>query len=374
MNRIIIISIISFFIISCSSNEETKSNADLLKSYRTQVEELNKKIDDIEGQQKQKNYSGLLIPVKVEKITKQPFSHNFTATGELESIKEAFISPETLGQIVSINVTEGEHVKKGQLLAKLNTSIIENTINEVKTQLALAKTIYDKQATLWKQNIGSERQYLETKNNYESLNNKLKTLKSQYNMSIIKSPIDGIIEDIFLKKGELATPGMQFMQIINLNELYVTLKLSEAYLPIIKKGEIVDISFPSFPGLTYKQPIYRVGNMINKQNRTFVVQIKIDNKDGKLKPHLLANVTINDYSSTNSIIVPSIIIKEDMKGSFIYVVNDKNETKTAEKKYVVTGVSYLDKTEILSGITTNDTIITDGYNNVSSGSAISIIK
>ncbi len=374
MNRIILLIILSSLILSCSTDDGGGSDADKLNSYKEQVKELNKKISEMEKVDSTTEYSGIEIPVKTEKITLQPFSHNFVATGELESIEEAFISPEVAGQIISVNVAEGQHVKKGQLLAKLNTVIIENTISEVETQLNLAKTIYDKQTTLWNKNIGSERQYLEAKNNYESLKNKLNTLGAQYDMAIIKSPISGIVEEIFLKQGELASPGMQFMQIVNIEELYVTLKLSEAYLSAIKVGDIVDISFPSYPRLSFREPVYRIGNVINKQNRTFIVQIKIDNKNGKLKPHLLTNVIINDYNTDEAIILPSIIIKTDMKGSFVYVIGKDNGNNVAVKKYIETGISYKDKTEVVNGLDIGNVIITDGYNNVSNGSVVTIIE
>ncbi|MFK5857187.1 MAG: efflux RND transporter periplasmic adaptor subunit [Bacteroidota bacterium] len=373
MNRFLIIIIISLFIVSCSSSEDGKSSTEKLESYKEQVKELNKKITAIKKEISKGVYTGIAIPVKVETVISQPFFHNFTATGELESIDDAFISPEVNGQIISVNVQEGEYVKKGQLLAKLNTTIIENSISEVKTQLDLAKTIYDKQSVLWDKNIGSERQFLEVKNNFDNLTNRLNTLNAQYDMAIIKSPIDGIVEDIFLKKGELASPGMQFMQIVNIDELYVTLKLSEAYLPIIKKGDIVDISFPSFPAIKLSEPVYRTGNIINKQDRTFVVKIKINNKNGELKPYLLANVLINDYNTNKAIVLPSIIIKEDAKGSFIFEIKNDNGDKIASKKYINSGISYKDKTEITSGLKPGDIIITDGYNTVSNGSVVTIV-
>ncbi|HJN07030.1 MAG TPA: efflux RND transporter periplasmic adaptor subunit [Bacteroidales bacterium] len=374
MKQLILIFTISIFIISCSSEDENNSDADNLRLYKTQVKELNEKISDIEQANNDKEYSGIKIPVKLESLSLRPFSHNFTAVGELESINDAFISPEINGQITSVYVSEGQYVQKGQLLAKLNTVIIETNIQEIESQLSLAKTIYEKQSSLWEKNIGSERQYLEAKNSFENLQNKLSTLKAQYDLAIIKSPINGIVEEIFHKKGELATPGMQLMQIVNIDELYVTVKLSEAYLPIIKKGDIVTISFPAYPGLEYRKPVYRTGNVINKQDRTFIVQIKIANKNGKLKPHLQANVNINDYNIDNVIVLPTILIKEDMTGSFIYIVETANGKSIATKKYIKTGISYKDKTEILDGLSAGDMIITDGYSNVSNGSVVNVIQ
>ncbi len=164
MNRLLLILSVSLFIISCSSNNENVSDTDKISAYKKQIEELNLEIYKVEEASSSGEYKGLKTPVKVETITATPFSHSFTAAGELESISEAFVSPEVNGQIISVNVEEGQHVKSGQILARLNTVIVENTISEVKTQLTLAKTIFDKQTILWNKNIGSERQYLEAKN------------------------------------------------------------------------------------------------------------------------------------------------------------------------------------------------------------------
>jgi len=374
MNRLLLILSVSLFIISCSSSNENVSDTDKLSAYKKQIEELTIKIDEIEKASSNGEYEGLKIPVRVETISATPFSHSFTAAGELESISEAFISPEVNGQIISIDVSEGENVKNGQQLAKLNTIVIDKNIIEIESQLALAKIIYDKQSLLWEKNIGSERQYLEAKNGFESLENNLYTLRAQKNMAVIKSPIDGVVEDIMLKKGELAVPGMQLMQLVNIDELYVTIPLSEAYLPVIKAGDYVDVYFPSYPGITYHEPVYRTGNVINKQNRTFTVQIKIDNKVGILKPHMLANVVINDYNSQQSIVLPSILIKEDMTGSFLFVIGKENGNSIAVKKYIETGKSFKDKTEVLDGLVIGDVIITDGYNNISKGSVVSIVN
>lgn len=372
MKKIIYLLIISVFIISCS-NDDTGSDTDKIATYKHQIRDLEKKIAEIE-QNNKGDYTGLKIPVKVEQIELQPFSHEFVAAGELESVKEAFISPEINGQIIKIAVTEGNYVKKGQFLAKLNTVLIDKGIIELQAQLDLAKTVYEKQSKLWEKGIGSELQYLQAKNSFETLNSSMETLRAQKDLATITSPINGIIETIFQKTGELASPGMQLMQIVNLDELYVNVQLSEAYLPVINKGDIVKVSFPSYPGLVYEEPVYRTGNVINKQNRTFVVQIRIDNKDGKLKPNMLANITINDYNKEHAIVLPSILVREDMEGEFIFISEKDNGNDIAVKKYISTGRSSKDKTEIIEGLEAGDFIITNGYNNVSKGAVLNIIE
>lgn len=374
MNKLIILLILSSIMFSCGNSSTDEQTREQIKKYKNEIVQLEDKIKELESGLSDEGKNTNTTKVRVTPITRKPFSKFFEATGALEAIAEAYISPEVSGQITSVSVAEGQKVNKGQVVAKLNTSLIEKNIDEVKTQLELAKIIFEKQTELWNKGIGSERQYLETKTNYESLQGKLATLKEQYNMSIIRSPINGYVEDIVLKKGELASPGMQLMQIVDLDRLHVSIMLSEAYLPVIKTGDLVTITFPTFPDIILKEKVSRIGNVINKQNRTFTIEVEISNKDGRLKPNLLANIKINNYNSDDALIAPSLVIREDVVGSYLYIAQSNSDEWKAVKKYIQTGNSYLDNTEVLSGLLENDLIITDGYSNVSDGAAIEIIK
>ena len=376
MKKIFILILVAGLLYSCSSTVEDDNIQGQIEKYKKEVNTLNAKIKELEaqlGEDGSNQSNGVKIKVKTTNTAFEPFSHYFDATGDIEAIDEAYISPEISGQIVSINVKEGEYVKAGQLLAKLNSDVIQSNIAQLKTQLSLAETIYKKQKELWEKQIGSERQYLESKTNYEALQDQIKSLKAQYNMTVITSPINGYIETINQKEGELVTPGMQFMQIVNLNQLYINAKISEAYLPVIKKSDLVEVTFSAFPEIILNEPVYRIGNVINPANRTFLVQLKVKNTTGLLKPNLLANIRINDYNSDSHIVIPTILIKQDMSGSFVYVAEQKDGQWVAQKKYITPGLSYRDKTEILSGLQLNEKLITDGYNNVSKGTILEII-
>lgn len=380
MKKLLFILIVGISVAACNPERNTETVKKEITEIKSSIDELNIQLQELETElmninsNGNKTYNGKKIAVRTITASKQKFEHYFEATGELESVNEAFISPEVNGQVVKIAVVEGQKVKKGQLLAKLNTSLIEKNIQEIETQLEFAKTMYGKQSDLWNRNIGSERQYLEAKNNYESLHNKLQTLKTQYDMSVITAPFTGIVEDIMIKKGELAGPGMMLMQVVSLDNMVVKAKLSEAHLSSVNVGETVSISFPSYPDLKMNAEITRAGNVINKQNRTFVVEIKLENSDHRLKPNMLVNVLFNDYSGSDNFVIPSILIKKDLQGRYLYVVNKKDNLDLAEKRYVETGKSYQDMSEVISGLSIDELVITDGYNNVSDGSVVNLIK
>lgn len=328
----------------------------------------NEKIDEKNNSEPEKDK----IIVKTEKVIHRHFQHSFIANGSVEAIRAAFISPEMNGQIKAIHVNEGQRVQVGQLLITLNGSVLENSIKEAQTGLELAATMFKKQEELWKQKIGSEVQYLQAKSNKEQLETKIATLKSQLDMTRIHAPFSGIIDKITLKKGELASPGMQLIQLVDLSEIYINADVSESYLPHLSKGDSVTVTFPTYPDLKVKTTIHRIGSVINTQNRTFQVQLKTKNIGEKLKPNLMANVEMNDFVSDNAILVPSITIKKDLQGEYVFTVKQSNGKNTAEKKYIKSSLSSSDKTLIEKGLTVGDLIIVEGYNLVKSGMEVNL--
>ena len=202
MKKLFTLIILAGLLAACSNGgSDPESIQNDIKKYKNEIIDLEAKIKDLEAKLPENGVEINKLKVRVKEVNRKNFSKFFEATGQLEAKDEAYISPEVSGQITSINVKEGEIVAKGQLLAKLNTSLIEKNIEELKTQLDLAETFYNKQSELWEKGIGSERQYLETKNNYETLKNKLAALQTQYNMSIIKSPISGYWKNYVEKRG-----------------------------------------------------------------------------------------------------------------------------------------------------------------------------
>lgn len=372
MRKLLSMGIIILLAASCGSSDENESINEQIKVYKDEVSQLNIKIKELEQQLTNNGESGeqFITPVTVDELIGRPFRHYFQVSGSVDAVEQAYISPEINGQIKEILVEEGDNVKKGQLLARLNTSITENTIEEVKTQLELAKILYEKQEQLWEKKIGSEVQYLQAKNNMEALQSKLQTLQSQLDMAYIKSPIDGIVDAIDVEVGELAMPGFQLMQIINLDKLKIFAEISEKYLPVIQMGDQVELSFPSFPDIKMDVPVMRIGHVVNKGNRTFPVELRIDNIESKLKPNIIAFLTFLDFSKDEALVIPSIIIKKDIQGEYVYVVNMSEGKEIAKKVYISTGMSYKDETLVISGLKAGDKVIVEGYSLVTDGTEV----
>ncbi|MBE9466916.1 MAG: efflux RND transporter periplasmic adaptor subunit [Bacteroidetes bacterium] len=377
MKRIVfVISVIAIsFLFSCSNNNTDEDVKGKIFDYKSQISQIKSKINDLEKQLKDEvDSSKSLLKVKTYTIKHEKFVHHFTASGSVEAVKFANINPQANGQIIKIYVTEGQRVKKGDLLIKLDSRIIESNLQGVKSGFELAKLTYDKQKVLWGKQIGTEIQYLQSKNRVETIAAQIKTLETQLDMSKIIAPFDGIVDVIFQKEGELASPARQIIQFVNLSDLYVNCDVSEDYISRIKKDDKALVTFLALPDIKISTKIYKTGNVINPENRTFNVKFKIKNIEEQIKPNIVAVASMSDYKNDKDILVPSKVVQNDFDGMYLYVAAKENGKFVVKKKYVTVGLSDNHKTEIKEGLIIGEQVITEGYNNVRRGQEIFISK
>ncbi|MDP6909729.1 MAG: efflux RND transporter periplasmic adaptor subunit, partial [Flavobacteriales bacterium] len=304
---------------------------------------------------------GILVAVK--ELEPEMFAHYFMVNGSIQAVEQANVSPEQGGQIKQILVKEGDQVSAGTTLAKLNTGIIQKNLNELDNAIELAQTVYDRQARLWENKIGSEIQYLQAKNNLESLQKKRETAVEQMSMSVIKAPFSGVVDILHQKEGELAAPGHPILTVVNMNEMKVKADVSENYVQAVKPNAEVDVDFPSF-GISTTATIRSVSNIINPMNRTFSVEVRIPNTEGSLKPNGIATIKIRDFQADSALVVPAISIGRDGKGSFLFVVNEAEGKPVATKTYITTDRTSNGKTMVVDGIKAGDLVVIEGYNEV----------
>lgn len=310
--------------------------------------------------------------VTTMKLVNEEFKRFTEIQATIQSDDVAMASSETGGRITYLKAKEGQYVKRGQLIAKVDLDAIDKQVDEINTSLGLAKDTYERQKRLWEQNIGSEMQYLQTKNNVDRLEQTLKTLDFQKTKANVYAPISGAIDKVMLKEGEMSSPGLPIVEILNTYKVKVVANLPENYLGKVKRGELVDVNFPAL-NLDKKAKISLVGRSIDSANRTFKIEIEMSNKDQMLKPNLLAIVKINDLTIADALIVPQELVLQEISGKeYVMVVSEKDGKKVAAKKYVEQGESYDGKVQILSGITTEDEIIVIGSRNAKVGDPLEI--
>lgn len=279
------------------------------------------------------------------------------------------------GRISRLFVKEGDFIRKGAMIAKLDVATIESQINEINSSLGLAKDVYERQERLWSKKIGSEVQYLQAKNNVERLEKSLETINLQLSKANIYAPISGTVDMVMTNQGEVASPGMPIVQLLNTSKLKIGTDLPENYLKIVKKGMTVDLDFPSIDFSTSGR-VSLLGRQIDPANRTLELEIQPKKSSDLLKPNLLAEIKIKEYSTKDAVFMPLEYILQEVDGTqFVYVAEtDEEGAMRAKKRYVQIGEAAEGNVIITEGLATGEAVIFRGSRNVSDGELINFSK
>ncbi len=340
-----------------------------LKELQAHINEVNNEILKLDPPKEK-------APVQVETLLlkAKEFNRYIDVQAQVMADDIVNVSSDIGGRIMSLNVQEGNYVNRGQLIATTDMSTLETQIAEINTSLSLATTVFERQERLWKQNIGSELQFLEAKNSKERLEKSLSTLNSQIAKKNVYAPISGIVDKEFLSQGETAGPGMPIVQILNSSKLKVVADLQESMLSSVKKGDKVEVYLPSLDK-TINSSISMIGRTIDPTNRTFKIEINTGSMGGQLKPNLMATVKFNDLTQKNSILIPIDAIQEDVRGNkFVFVTKKDGNKIRAEKRLIEISESNGSEVVVIIGLDENDKLVTAGGMNLSENDLITPIE
>jgi len=367
-----------FFLAACtdSDKKDLESKKKELANDKSQLKELTQKIETLE-----KDIAKLDTAFKVDQKAKlvqvdelktENFKHYIEVQGNVDAEENITALPQQPGLVTAINVKVGDHVTKGQILGQTaTTAAVSDQLQAAQAQQALATTAYEKQKALWDQKIGSEIQFLQAKSQKEAADKNIDALKNQLEMTKIIAPINGTVDAVNLRIGDMAAPSqlMPGIRIINGDKLKVKAKLADSDFGKIKQGDVVNIEFPDI-NKTIQAPVTYVSNTIDPRSRTFEVQIKLSNDRNEYAANLIAKLKINDEIMKNVVVVPSNIIQRSADGAYVLVAVVNNGVKTAHKSMVKVGADYNGETVITDGLKAGDKIITFGYSEIVDGQRI----
>jgi len=352
---------------SCSSKPESKTAQ--LETLKKEQAELAKKIDILE-KEVGKEHPEAVTKVKMKEInvttlTPRSFDHFVQTQGSIVSIDNIQMGAKAAGVVTQVFAREGEAVTKGQIMAQIDNSLIARGIDELKANLELANTVYDRQKNLWDQKIGTEIQYLQAKNNKESMERRLATLHEQNEMTKIKSPINGTVEAVNIKLGENVAPGVPVFRVINTSDLKASAKVSESYITTIHQGDKVTVSFPDM-GKSIDARVTFVGRNIDALTRSFPVEVKLPSSSF-LRPNMTAVLRVIFHTEPVALCVPVNVVQDINGQKIVYTAESDGKNLVARRKVVeVVGV-YGNFAEIKSGLKTGDKVITVGYQGLNDG-------
>lgn len=364
-------------IAGCKQQDDLAAKKEQLAELKKQEEDIRFQIMELEKQILADDASALTVKKKGKLITTlaveaKPFTSYIDIQGNAESEQNVGVSSETGGEVVKVLVQEGDAVKQGQLLVQIDNALLQKDLADLEVSLQLATTVFEKQQRLWDKKIGSELQYLQAKNNKESLETKKQKLQTALGKSGITAPVTGTVELVTVKEGEVVAPGMPLLRVVNLDLIKVKADMPERYIGSVKKGSKVLVEFPSL-GVQKEATVTSVGSIINPANRTFRVEVDLPNKDHVLKANLLALIKVSQYQNEKTLTVPTRIIQRENNQDFVYTVAQGAEP-VAQRRNITVGKSYGGATEVLSGLNAGDVLVNDGFQYVTDGAVVEISK
>ena len=374
MKKIILFTTISLLLLSCSKNEKEASieqlisdkNVAALQAKKATIQAELTKIDDALASLDVKKEEAL---VAVQTLKDTVFNHYLEVQGSVNTKENILVQPEFSGTLTALNVKAGQRVSKGQILGKVDDAGMSQQLASIENQYALAKTTFERQKNLWDKKIGSEIQFLQAQAQMISAQKSVAQMRAQVAKTVIRAPFSGTIDDVFVERGQVVAPSPQgLMRIVNLSNMYVSTTVPETYIGKLKVGTVVDVFLTSL-GKTYKGKVRQVANFINPSNRSFGIEVSVPNPDNLLRPNQVAKLKIIDYTVNNAIIVPTNVVQEDGEhNKFVFIATNVSGKKGVAKKVLVkVGKSSDNVTEILSGLSANDVIVTEGANNIADG-------
>ncbi|MBK8611296.1 MAG: efflux RND transporter periplasmic adaptor subunit [Chitinophagaceae bacterium] len=392
------VALITLIVIASCSNSKKEDAANIndkrmalekLKTEKTKNEEEIKKLQaELEKLDTSAAGNAKIKLVGIAAVTTQDFKHYIDLQGHVDAENISYISPRGMpGQVKALYVQQGQYVKKGQLLLKLDDAIVRQQVTAarqqlegIKTQLNFAKDLYNRQSNLWKAGIGTEVQVITAKTNVESLENQLKSANEQVNLAIeqmkttsVYSDVNGVADIVSIRVGEtfqgMGAMGPQ-IKIVNTSNLKVVTNIPENYLTRISRGSTVEINIPDAnKKLTSK--ISLISQSIDATSRGFIAEARIP-ADPALKPNQSAIVRILDYAAANAVVIPVNTVQTDESGKYVYVlVATGKGISVAKKLSVLIGEVYGNEVEIKAGLKAGDQLITEGYQNIYDGQLVS---
>lgn len=367
-NIVVLLSIM--VLASCGGKPATEDPVAKMAALKAQKSAIEAQIADL---QKQLESSGLveknLRMVGLAEIKTSTFRHFIDLQGRVDADESVTATSQIPGALKRVHVDNGDYVKKGQLIAEIEDAVIQKSKAELEGQLAVAEDLYNRQKTLWDQNIGSEVQYIQAKNNKESLERSISTLRENIAMTKIYAPTSGTVDMVMLKEGQAIAPGVPLCNILNLNKLKIVGAVTEAYAAKVKRGDQVQVYFPDL-AKEIKTTVTYVSKSINQTNRTFVVECALG--AGDYRANQIAVMQIVDYQNPKAVTIPVNLIQTGEEGDYIMAVEKTSEDKKAvvKKISIRQGQNYNGYVEILSGLKEGDFVISTGFQDVNTGEMV----
>ena len=301
------------------------------------------------------------------------FSHFIELQGKVDTKNISYVAPPNGqgGIVKALYVTQGQYVRKGQVLARLDDQLIRQQIEPLRVQLSSAEDTYKRTKNMFDQGVGTYQQVLTAQTMAESLRKQIGIIQRQAALMTVTAPSSGIADQVNVRVGEafIGTSAMgPQIRIVNTRDLKIVTQVPENYLDKVNVGSVLEVYLPETKR-TINTKVSVVSKIIDAASRTFYTEAKIP-ADANLKPNQIAVVKIKDYAAKEVITIPVNTLQNDEKGKYVIVATTENGRLIARKRQVIVGELYNDQLEVKSGLQAGEVLVTEGFQGLYEGQLI----
>lgn len=309
------------------------------------------------------------VPVETAQVAKRPIQASYNGTASLEAPNEAQVVAKTSGVLLKLLVEEGDRVRAGQVLAKidperprLEVQRSEALLRKLEAEMNRSKELYDRK--------------LVAADLYEKIRYDVATQKAQYDMARLElsytdivAPIDGVIASRSVKVGNLIQLNSSLFRLIDAEQLEAVLNVPERELATMKKGAAVAMQVDALPGKTFTGTISRVSPVVDAGSGTFRVTCAFTSDD-QLKPGMFGRIGVVYDQRADALTVPRTALLEDQGETAVFAVRDN----TAVRVPVQIGYMSGDLAEIRSGLDEGESVVTAGKITLRDGTKVEVLN
>lgn len=317
-----------------------------------------------------------IINVEVQPLAASDFQERIRLTGTVEANRDVMVSAEESGVIREVLVEEGVAVTAGEPLFRIDDAILGAQVAEAQARASLARETWERRRRLFEEDgVGSELAYLEARYQAEQAEAALSTLSERRSRTVIRAPIDGILDRRSVEVGTMVSPGTPVGRMVQIDPIKVIGGVPERYAGDVRAGADATVIFDVLRGETLTGQVRYVGATVNPENRTFDAELLFPNPGRVIKPAMVANIEIARGTIEDAIVVPQEALVRIEEGFVAFVVAtgpDGNEI--AEVRNVVLGPAQRNQVVIEEGLQAGDRLIVLGQNQVAQGDRIEVVR
>lgn len=315
-----------------------------------------------------------IVNVETTTLEPRPFAATVRITGEAEPETDVTVSAEESGVLESFAAPRGRRVESGAVIARIDDAVLSAQVEEARAAAQLARDRYVRQRRLWEEEgIGSEIAYLQAKSEAEAAAARLDQLRARLGRTVLRAPVAGTVDDHLVDAGEVVQPGTPVARLVNASRLEISGGVPERYAARVGRGDSALVTFDILPGRVFDGEISFVGTAVDRESRTFPIEIVMDNPEGEVKPYMIANVRVLMRRIDEAIVVPRDVLLRTEEGQQAIVVVEGENGPVAEARDVTLGATSEDEVVVTGGLEAGERLVVRGHQMVDPGDRVRVV-